>query len=168
MCLRVSRHVCRQAPKSVSRETGMSLSILNPSSNSVPPFLNCGCSYQRMLIYFEGHGWLIHSTSFFFPPIHYIFSPLWWTGCSCNTPSFQFVQQPLHLSTFILSFSPLSHLFSHFLLLPSSNTCCDSHDWQASTKGRGGKSRKRQCCRWTFNWSQRNIQTSDHGALMVA
>lgn len=68
MCLRVSRHVCRQAPKSVSRETGMSLSILNPSSNSVPPFLNCGCSYQRMLIYFEGHGWLIHSTSFFFPP----------------------------------------------------------------------------------------------------
>lgn len=83
--------------------------------------------------------WMGGSTHSFssFHPIHYP-PPLWWTGCFCDTPSFQFAQKPLHLSTFILSF-PLSHSFSHFLCLPSSNTCCESHDWQLVKKKEKGE-----------------------------
>lgn len=137
LCASLSIRLCPdtsagRSPKSVTWETGMSLCVS----------ITFEGSYQSVPLHFEWEGWLIHSAHFI-PFIIFFFPPLWWTGCFCDTPSFQFAQKPLHLSTVIPSF-PLSHSFSHFLRLASSNTCRESHDWQVGKK----KKRKKKGERW--------------------
>lgn len=127
LCASLSIRLCPdtsagRSPKSVTWETGMSLYV----------FITFEGSYQSVPLHFEWKGWLIHSAHFipfaifFFPPsdeqavsvIHLLSSLP--KSLSICPPSF-------------LSF-PMSHSFSQFLCLPSSNTCCESRDWHVGKK----------------------------------
>lgn len=148
LCTSVSRHVCRQAPKSVRWDAGMSPSVCISLSSLPPSFINSKRRYQRGLLYFRGQDWLIHSASSF--PIHYVLFPL------MNRLSLwhSFFPLCLHLSTFILSF-PLSHSSSHILRLPSRNTCGQPQRLMQE-KGRGGWREGRK------EWEEAVLQTNIH------